>query len=248
MVRMGQAITLGCSSNVVSQGVLVFPQLVYLQVQMVEHLVDLHGFGPLPMLEFAHGEITCKTDPKHFESWAHKLERKWTFWFDNQSEPNQGAAWGTSLRQVYTFDTVEEFWCLYDQIFKPSKLPAQADFYLFRTGVEPKWEDPKCANGGKWTVSSNKKSSLDTMWLETLMALIGEQFDEICGVVASVRPRQDKISLWTKTVANEAVQISIGRKWKQIIDFSDRITYSFHDDSRMHELSLDDFVTWISTC
>ncbi|XP_024030086.1 eukaryotic translation initiation factor [Morus notabilis] len=165
----------------------------------------------------------------------HKLERKWTFWFDNQSKPKQGAAWGTSLRQVYTFDTVEEFWCLYDQIFKPSKLPAQADFHLFRAGVEPKWEDPECANGGKWTVASNTKSSLDTMWLETLMALIGEQFDEtdeICGVVASVRPRQDKISLWTKTAANEAVQISIGRKWKQIIDLSDRITYSFHDDSR----------------
>ena len=41
---------------------------------------------------------------------AHKLERKWTFWFDNQSRPKQGAAWGTSLRKVYTFDTVEEFW------------------------------------------------------------------------------------------------------------------------------------------
>jgi hypothetical protein len=40
----------------------------------------------------------------------HKLERKWTFWFDNQSKPNQGAAWGTSLRKIYSFDTVEEFW------------------------------------------------------------------------------------------------------------------------------------------
>ena len=40
----------------------------------------------------------------------HKLERKWTFWFDNQSKPKQGAAWGTSLRKVYAFDTVEEFW------------------------------------------------------------------------------------------------------------------------------------------
>ena len=40
----------------------------------------------------------------------HKLERKWTFWFDNQSKPKQGAAWGSSLRKVYTFDTVEEFW------------------------------------------------------------------------------------------------------------------------------------------
>lgn len=40
----------------------------------------------------------------------HKLERKWTFWFDNQSKPKQGAAWGSSMKKVYTFDTVEEFW------------------------------------------------------------------------------------------------------------------------------------------
>ncbi|KAF4351635.1 eukaryotic translation initiation factor isoform X2 [Cannabis sativa] len=165
----------------------------------------------------------------------HKLDKKWTFWFDNQSKPKQGAAWGTSLRSVYTFDTVEEFWCLYDQVFKPSKLTSHADFHLFKAGVEPKWEDPECANGGKWTVISSRKSTLDTMWLETLMALIGEQFDEadeICGVVASVRQRQDKLALWTKTAANEAVQMSIGKKWKEILDTTDKITYSFHDDSK----------------
>lgn len=57
---------------------------------------------------------------------------------------------------------------LYDQIFKPSKFPANADFHLFKAGVEPKWEDPECANGGKWTVTSSKKSDLDSMWLETV--------------------------------------------------------------------------------
>ena len=44
------------------------------------------------------------------------------------------------------------------------------------------------------------------------MALIGEQFDEvdeICGVVASVRQRQDKLALWTKTATNEATQVLI---------------------------------------
>ncbi|CAM8978539.1 unnamed protein product [Rhodiola kirilowii] len=67
----------------------------------------------------------------------HKLERKWSFWFDNQSRQTQGAAWGASLRQIYTFDTVEEF-CLYDQVFKPSKLPGNAEIHLFKAGVEPK--------------------------------------------------------------------------------------------------------------
>ncbi|XP_012828606.1 PREDICTED: eukaryotic translation initiation factor isoform 4E-2-like [Erythranthe guttata] len=174
------------------------------------------------------------------EKQPHRLERKWSFWFDNQSKPKQGATWGASLRKVYTFDTVEEFWCLYDQIFRPSKFTGNADFHLFRAGVEPKWEDPECANGGKWTVNSNRKADMDNMWLETLMALIGEQFDEgdeLCGVVASVRQRQDKVSLWTKTAANEAVQMGIGRKWKEIIDVPDKISYSFHDDARSKKSS-----------
>ncbi|RYR72967.1 hypothetical protein Ahy_A02g007204 [Arachis hypogaea] len=120
-------------------------------------------------------------------------------------------------------------------VFKPSKLPGNADFHLFKAGIEPKWEDPECAKGGKWTVTSNRKANLDNMWLETMMALIGEQFDDaedICGVVASVRQRQDKLSLWTKTAANEAAQMGIGRKWKEIIDVTDKIIYNFHDDSR----------------
>ncbi|KAF3968689.1 hypothetical protein ACB098_02G091800 [Castanea mollissima] len=188
-----------------------------------------------PSSTAAAAAAETETVPTAVTKEPHRLERKWTFWFDNQSKPKQGAAWGTSLRKVYTFDTVEDFWCLYDQIFKPSKLPANADFHLFKAGIEPKWEDPECAAGGKWSITSNRKASLDTMWLETMMALIGEQFDEadeICGVVASVRQRQDKLALWTRTAANEATQMSIGRKWKEIIDITDKITYSFHDDSK----------------
>lgn len=61
------------------------------------------------------------------------------------------------------------FYCsLYDQVFKPSKLTANADFHLFKTGIEPKWEDPECANGGKWSVTVGRKPQLDTMWLETV--------------------------------------------------------------------------------
>ncbi|CAN4120661.1 unnamed protein product [Withania somnifera] len=175
-------------------------------------------------------EVPTETEVKQ----PHKLERKWTFWFDNQPMPKQGAAWGSSLRKAYTFETVEEFWSLYDQIFKPSKVTVPVDFHLFKAGIEPKWEDPECANGGKWTVTSGRKANLETMWLETLMALVGEQFDDsedICGVVASVRRSQDKLSLWTKTATNEAAQMGIGRKWKEIID-AEKIFYSFHDDSK----------------
>lgn len=42
----------------------------------------------------------------------HPLEHSWTFWFDNPSAKSKQVAWGSSIRPIYTFSTVEEFWRL----------------------------------------------------------------------------------------------------------------------------------------
>lgn len=74
-------------------------------------------------------------------------------------------------------DILIVFYCcsLYDHVFRPNKLPGNADFHLFKAGIEPKWEDVECANGGKWTVISSRKETLDTMWRETVnfLSLVG---------------------------------------------------------------------------
>lgn len=57
---------------------------------------------------------------------------------------------------------------------QPSKLNAGADFHCFKAGIEPKWEDPKCAHGGKWTAQpprSGGKAALDTYWLHTVLSI-----------------------------------------------------------------------------
>ncbi|KAG2315491.1 hypothetical protein Bca52824_018613 [Brassica carinata] len=43
---------------------------------------------------------------------SHPLEHLWTFWFDNPSLKSKQTTWGGSLRSVFTFSTVEEFWRL----------------------------------------------------------------------------------------------------------------------------------------
>lgn len=43
---------------------------------------------------------------------SHQLEHSWTFWFDNPSVKLKQTTWGSSLRSVFTFATVEEFWRL----------------------------------------------------------------------------------------------------------------------------------------
>lgn len=40
----------------------------------------------------------------------HPFEHSWTFWFDNPSAKSKQATWGSSMRSIYTFATVEEFW------------------------------------------------------------------------------------------------------------------------------------------
>eukprot|EP00262_Sarcandra_glabra_P017662 TRINITY_DN612_c0_g1_i1.p1 TRINITY_DN612_c0_g1~~TRINITY_DN612_c0_g1_i1.p1 ORF type:complete len:258 (-),score=40.86 TRINITY_DN612_c0_g1_i1:418-1107(-) len=169
----------------------------------------------------------------HLQQQLHPLEHSWTFWFDNPSAKSKQAAWGSSIRPVHTFATVEEFWGLYNNIHHPSKLVVGADFHCFKNKIEPKWEDPICANGGKWTISC-ARGKADTWWLYTLLAMIGEQFDygdEICGAVVNVRNKQDKIAIWTKNASNEAAQLSIGRQWKEFLDFKDNIGYIIHEDA-----------------
>ncbi|WCJ27309.1 Eukaryotic translation initiation factor 4E-1 [Euphorbia peplus] len=167
----------------------------------------------------------------------HLLENQWTFWFDNPSAKSRQATWGSSMRPVYTFGSVEEFWSVYNNIHHPSKLAVGADFYCFKHKIEPKWEDPICSNGGKWTITYSKGKS-DTSWLYTLLAMIGEQFDhgdEICGAVVNVRARQEKISIWTKNAPNEAAQLSIGKQWKEFLDYNETIGFIFHDDAKKHD-------------
>ncbi|XP_020590279.1 eukaryotic translation initiation factor 4E-1-like isoform X1 [Phalaenopsis equestris] len=187
--------------------------------------------------ELEEGEIL--NDESHEGSSAakiqfHPLQHSWTFWFDNPSAKSKQAAWGNSIRPIHTFDSVEDFWSLYNNINRPSKLVVGADFYCFKYPIEPKWEDPICANGGKWTITCARGKS-DTVWLYTLLAMVGEQFDngdEICGAVVNVRARQERIALWTKNASNEAAQMIIGRQWKELMDYNESIGFISHDDAK----------------
>lgn len=47
-----------------------------------------------------------------------------------------------------------------------------ATYYLFKEGIEPKWEDPKNLKGGSWTApvpnKGDSKKTLDAWWLNTV--------------------------------------------------------------------------------
>jgi len=175
--------------------------------------------------------------PKEFQT-KHPLQNSWTLWYDNPGRKTTQEKWAENLKKIVTFDTVEDFWRIFNNIRPASKLTAGSDYHLFKEGVEPKWEHEENKKGGKWVVTGNpkKKELLDNLWLWTILACIGENFEEegeICGCVVSVRKSQDRVSLWTKTASKEQVTKSIGATWKKTLELPSTMTigYQAHEDS-----------------
>ncbi|KAF8521473.1 eukaryotic translation initiation factor 4E class I [Gautieria morchelliformis] len=191
----------------------------------------------------AHAEDirTVFSDPMNFNV-KHPLYSSWTLWFDSpatkgrnlpqtpsistpatplpQTPSFSNAAaqgWMEDIKRVINFDSVEEFWGLYNNIVPPSQLPQKANYYLFKDNIIPAWEDDANKNGGKWSIQLPKeknRANVDKMWLYTMLAAIGETFDPILsvphpangpppqglitGVILSARPQFFRISIWTR--------------------------------------------------
>lgn len=64
----------------------------------------------------------------------HTLGHAWTLWFDNPSNKQKLDNFGETLRKVYTFDTVEDFWCIHHNVALPGSLKPNSDIHLFKEG------------------------------------------------------------------------------------------------------------------
>jgi len=176
-------------------------------------------------------------DPNNFTI-KHPLQNRWTLWYDNPGKKTSQASWGDHLKRVVTFDTVEDFWRIFNNIRPASKLIPGSNYHLFKEHIEPKWEHADNMKGGKWIASCKGKRevSLDKMWLWAVLACIGESFEdenEICGCVVSIRAGQDRIALWTRTSSNEQAQKRVGAQLKKVLELPDNnsVGYQVHADS-----------------
>lgn len=109
------------------------------------------------------------------------------------------------MKEVVTFDSVEEFWGIYvcsrisflvlvsrhecctytsisspqNNITKTSDLALKSDYHLFKAGVRPEWEDIQNKHGGKWSYQFKDKRAvpIDELWLHVMLAAIGETLE-----------------------------------------------------------------------
>lgn len=182
---------------------------------------------------------TVFADPSNFTI-KHPLQNRWTMWYDNPKKKTSQDTWGSHLKKIVDFDTVEDFWRLYNNIVPASQLSHGSNYHLFKYGIEPKWEDPANTRGGQWVVtlpSKQRRDRLDQLWLFAILACIGEAFgddeDEVCGCVVSIRKSQDRIALWTRTASKEDAAVNIGRQFKRSLELPDNssLAYQFHSDN-----------------
>lgn len=97
----------------------------------------------------------------------HILQNQWTFWY---FENNKDKSWEDNLRVVSPFNTVEDFWSIYNHIKSASELRTGCSYFVFKEGIKPMWEDAGNRAGGRWLVSFDKRHRhmLDSQWLEVV--------------------------------------------------------------------------------
>uniref|UniRef100_A0A0A9X0Y9 eIF-4F 25 kDa subunit n=1 Tax=Lygus hesperus TaxID=30085 RepID=A0A0A9X0Y9_LYGHE len=170
----------------------------------------------------------------------HPLHNTWVLWYyDN----DRRKTWIENLKEITSFSTVEDFWSLYNHIKAASELKPGCDYCLFKKGIRPMWEDDANKLGGRWLISLEKRqreTDLDNCWLEIMLCMIGESFednaDEVNGATVNVRPKMDKIGLWTADAdkSKADVTMAIGRKIKDRLSLSNRqqIHFQLHKDTQ----------------
>jgi translation initiation factor 4E len=166
----------------------------------------------------------------------HPLKEKWALFCDIASAKKLTTQnWSSSIRKVCVIRTVEEFWALYQDMPKVSDISTGSTYHFFKNGVEPEWEDSNNIGGGRWTflIGQNAFSTLDSLWLNTLLALIGNECpfaENICGVIICVKTKQVKLSIWVKHAKNAESCQAIGSFLKKYIGYDFRAEFQAHPD------------------
>lgn len=198
--------------------------------------------------------VTVFHDPNNFNV-KHPLAHSWTLWFTKPPSGKQD--WNELLKEVITFNSVEEFWGIYNNITPASELAQKSDYHLFKQGVRPEWEDVQNKHGGRWAYTFKERKANDDIWLHILLAAIGEQLEddgdnEVMGVVVNIRKAFYRIGLWTRSAGksapanakatgapqrsaeeSRAILMKIGERFKAVLDLkpSEQAEFMGHSDS-----------------
>jgi len=142
------------------------------------------------------GEVK-ESDGQDFE-FPYRLASEWNVWYDRpgMKKPTK-EAYNNLMKQIYQFDSVKAFWGLYNHL-KLEKMPAGANLRIFKSHIQPTWEDPKNKDGGNWIlVPRPRETAAILVFKEILLSMIGGDLDPIVnGIVLSIKAKDIILQLW----------------------------------------------------
>jgi len=158
-----------------------------------------------------------------------ELHSSWDVYFSR----NDVADYDERLVYVTTFNTIKGFWGIYQHLKLPSHLRQGCDYMFFRTGIQPYWEAAENKKGGRLLLEIKKvqrNAELNNKWLETLLALIGEQLsdnpEDVNGAIVQSRRQQDRISVWTRR--DDETTRRIGYNYQRLVQSSTGLKFQSH--------------------
>ena len=136
-----------------------------------------------------------------------KLENKFVFWYHIINNTPSDQDYKAQIKKLAKFDTLENFWAIFQYLKKPDDIKQPIEFQLFKEGIAPMWEDDQNKNGGRIALKLRKEYS-NLVWEELVFAFIGGYFakeikDEINGLVINCKKDFNTLQIWTKSFSDE---------------------------------------------
>lgn len=137
---------------------------------------------------------------------VNKLHRSWTLWFDS---PNLHASaqdyyddirWLPNISKIADFDTVEDFWHIFNNITSIDALCYRTSYYVFTAGMKPSIYDLNNMNGCVGSIIL-KKEDAGNMWLISILSCIGESmaYSSMVNGISITRYKDTfKMGFWLK--------------------------------------------------
>lgn len=161
-----------------------------------------------------------------------------------------------NLNDVYTFNTIEDFWRMFNNIYSVKNIIANTDYCLFKKGIKPEWEDDQNKDGGKWVVTmpieDDMEGEWEYAWTQLILMMIGANIDKelyeiINGAIFSIRDKHHRLSLWVSDSVSNTEPIllkKLGNKIRTVtkLPMEYELQYQVHKKAIQHNLDNEAFL------
>lgn len=154
------------------------------------------------------------------------------YYIDRRESAAHGGTQNFDPYLVYTFDDLTTFWRVFNNIPTATRSAVGSTFFLFRDGIDPRWEDPRNESGGAETIkfnSSHSSEKIDRVWLRFCCCAVGESWasevaSKVTGVVLKHRERTITLQIWT-TDRVEKMPTEVRKLTEDPITFSEYLSH-----------------------